>query len=137
MRLKEKREEKMGLKELPWQGEREKGLEREKIELGNWRRVFGGSWSFCGLECRLLIIEEEGVVAAGVDDDEDEDEDGVEDWNEASIASMASSSWSVRGWSQSRIGLQLILLLLLVSCCLEFMGLSVVSSSLLNNIQGR
>jgi hypothetical protein len=29
----------------------------------------------------LLIIEEEGVVAAGVDDDEDEDEDedGVED----------------------------------------------------------
>jgi hypothetical protein len=29
------------------------------------------------------------------------------------------------------------LLLLLVSCCLEFMGLSVVSSSLLNNIQGR
>ena len=29
----------------------------------------------------MLIIEEEGVVAAGVDDDEDEDEDedGVED----------------------------------------------------------
>jgi len=27
----------------------------------------------------LLIIEEEGVVAAGVDDDEDEDEDEDED----------------------------------------------------------